>query len=231
MRSQHDNTTLKRDTAARQTEEERDTHGRGFQGCLLPPQTWSPTFRLTFPQLQLGTVLRLRLPGTPGHTKLWMKRDLKSIISTWTLFNFLQFWWFSLLIFKAFFFVVHPLLSSCSNNFSFWKSKQVRIFQYVLLSPSLFFSVKSLPKCYRFCCFILQPCEVNNVLPGFHGTKLCICFGFCLFVFFCICLLLMFEICHGKTWWQKYSLAVLLPFLEKESAFPPPKIKSQAAID
>lgn len=128
MRSQHDNTTLKRDTAARQTEEERDTHGRGFQGCLLPPQTWSPTFRLTFPQLQLGTVLRLRLPGTPGHTKLWMKRDLKSIISTWTLFNFLQFWWFSLLIFKAFFLLFIPCSPAAATTLVFERANKSEYF-------------------------------------------------------------------------------------------------------
>lgn len=61
--------------------EERDT-AENFTG-VCSPQTWPPTFRLTFPLLLLIIVLLLRLPTTSGH----IKRDLKTPVSTWIRFN------------------------------------------------------------------------------------------------------------------------------------------------
>lgn len=71
MRSRHDNSALKRATAASQTEKERERDTAEISGVFASPQTWSPTFRLTFPRLQLGIVL-----GLSWHTKLWMKKGI-----------------------------------------------------------------------------------------------------------------------------------------------------------
>lgn len=144
MRSQHDNTPHEKGHGSKPDRKGETETRQRISGCLPRPQTWSPTFRLTFPRLQLGIVLGLRLLGTSGHTKLWMKRVLKSTISTWTLYDFFSILMVLILIFRAlFFFFFYLFISSCSSNFSFWKSEQVRIFQYMFCSVLHYFSLLS----------------------------------------------------------------------------------------
>lgn len=104
MRSQHDNTPHEKGHGSKPDRKGETETRQRISGCLPRPQTWSPTFRLTFPRLQLGIVLGLRLLGTSGHTKLWMKRVLKSTISTWTLYDFFSILMVLILIFRALFF-------------------------------------------------------------------------------------------------------------------------------
>lgn len=68
MRSQHDNTALKRDTAARQTEgggerareRERDT-AEDFRGVCFPPDL-VPNFQVNFPPASAGNCAETQAP-------------------------------------------------------------------------------------------------------------------------------------------------------------------------